>query len=117
MKNGTYGDVYEIIYNYNKYCIKKYKLPIYNLGTYEDIIRDIFHYASYYSIVNLESIHDFPYKIMMECYDGDILDLIQYNKCTMYPNNFKVFFHNIISQLYSIHSNGFLHSDIKLTAL
>jgi serine/threonine protein kinase len=115
MKNGTYGDVYEIIYNYNKYCIKKYKLPIYNLGTYEDIIRDIFHYASYYSIVNLESIHDFPYKIMMECYDGDILDLIQYNKCKMDPDKFKVFFHNIISQLYSIHSNGFLHSDIKLT--
>jgi serine/threonine protein kinase len=114
-KSGTYGEVYEIIYNYNKYSIKKYKYSVFNLGVYEDIIRDIFHYISSYSILNLESIHDFPYKIMMECYDGDILDLIKYDKCTMTKDDFKDFFDKIIMQLYSIHSNGFLHSDIKLT--
>jgi serine/threonine protein kinase len=114
-KSGTYGDVYEIIYNYNKYSIKKYKLPIFKLGVYEDIIRDIFHYSSCYSILNLESIQDFPYKIMMDCYDGDILDLIKHNKCTMSIENFKDFLNKIIIQLYSIHSHGFLHSDIKLT--
>jgi serine/threonine protein kinase len=114
-KNGTYGYVYEIIYNYNKYCIKKYKLPVFNLGTFEDIIRDIFHYSSYYSNINLESIHDFPYKIMMECFNGDILDLILNNECTMNIDYFKIFFHDIVLQLYSIHSHGFLHSDIKLS--
>jgi serine/threonine protein kinase len=114
-KSGTYGDVYEIIYNYNKYSIKKYKLPYYNLGVYEDIIRDVFHYTSSYSILNLESIQDFPCKIMMECYDGDILDFINHNTCSMTIDNFKDFFNKILIQLYSIHSHGFLHSDIKLT--
>lgn len=114
-KSGTYGDVYEIIYNFNKYSIKKYKLPYFNLGVYEDIIRDVFHYTSSYSILNLESIHDFPYKIMMECYDGDIFDFIEYKTCTMTIDNFKDFLNKILIQLYSIHSHGFLHSDIKLS--
>lgn len=114
-KSGTYGDVYEIIYNFNKYSIKKYKLPYFNLGVYEDIIRDIFHYTSPYSILYLESIYDFPYKIMMECYDNDISDFIKNNTCSMTIDNFKHFLNKILIQLYSIHSHGFLHSDIKLT--
>jgi len=112
--DGTYGRVYRVNYNDKNRCMKEYKITTDNLGVCEDILKEIFHSIQPYSKLSISYISkNFKY-IVMDLYDGD---LYFYNKLYNVVDNeihIQNISHQILQQLYILHSYGFIHSDIKI---
>ena len=118
ISEGTYGITYKIKKDNDIYCIKQYKQKnsVNNLskGFADDMIRDITHNISSYSKISLFGINYEKKYIIMTYYPQTISVYINDNKFTQnteWLNDFKT---QILTQVYILHSHGFVHSDIKL---
>ena len=112
---GTYGITYKIKKDNDIYCIKQYKHNIASKGFADDMIRDITHNNNTsYSKISLLGINYKKKYIIMSYYPQTISAYIHDNKFTQnteWLNDFKT---QIVTQVYILHSHGFIHSDIKL---
>jgi serine/threonine protein kinase len=111
--DGTYGKVYHVNYNNVDKCLKEYKTAIDNLGVTEDILKEIFHSSQIYSNISISYVSENFKYIIMDLFNGDLYD---YKK--MYYTNIDLHYKNIseqiLKQLYTLHSHGFIHIDIKM---
>lgn len=117
ISEGTYGITYKIKKNNDLYCIKQYKKDINthaSKGFADDMIRDITHNITAYSKISLFGINYKKKYIIMTYYPQTISAYIHDDKFTQnaeWLNDFKT---QILTQVYILHSHGFVHSDIKL---
>lgn len=117
ISEGTYGITYKIKKDNDIYCIKQYKQTNNthtSKGFADDMIRDIAHNITSYSKISLFGINYKKKYIIMTYYPQTISAYINDNKFTQtkeWLNDFKT---QILTQVYILHSHGFVHSDIKL---
>ena len=112
--DGTYGKVYNVHYNNLDKCLKEYKISADNMGVTEDILKEIFHSSQIYANITISYISENFKFIIMDLLDGDLYD---YKK--LYNTNNDVYLKTIsdqlLKQLYTLHSHGFIHSDVKIS--
>jgi serine/threonine protein kinase len=117
ISEGTYGITYKIKKENDLYCIKQYKQnnnAHTTKGLADDMIRDIIHNIMSYSKISLFGINYKKKYIVMTYYPQTISSYIRDNKFIQtkeWLNDLKI---QILTQLYILHSHGFVHSDIKL---